>query len=167
MIFLYADHRQILECLEDEFERHFSVKTAEIVSLKLGDQKETHFFKRRICVDDSGWHIEMDQRYVRNMLDTMGMNQCKSGSNDQEIQATDDKLDPLEHREFWSGAGICQYMTEQRFDICFQYERNQEGCNRTNHSLKDKIEEDRTLHKRPSEANSTSLGLPSWTTSSM
>ena len=28
-------------------------------------------------------------------------------------------LDPQEHREFRSGAGICQYMTEQRFDIAF------------------------------------------------
>ena len=29
------------------------------------------------------------------------------------------KLDPQEHREFGSGAGICQYLTEQRFDIAF------------------------------------------------
>ena len=51
------------------------------------------------------------------------MNQCKSmatpGSKDQERQATNDKLDPQEHREFRSGAGICQNMTEQRFDIAF------------------------------------------------
>ena len=30
-----------------------------------------------------------------------------------------EKLDPQEHREFRSGAGICQYMTEQRFDNSF------------------------------------------------
>ena len=30
-----------------------------------------------------------------------------------------EKLDAKEHREFRSGAGICQYMTEQRFDIAF------------------------------------------------
>ena len=34
-------------------------------------------------------------------------------------KTTNDKLDPQEHREFRSGAGICQYMTEQRFDIAF------------------------------------------------
>ena len=34
-------------------------------------------------------------------------------------QAANDKLDPQEHRGFRSGAGICQYMTEQRFDIAF------------------------------------------------
>ena len=28
-----------------------------------------------------------------------------------------EKLDPQADREFRSGAGICQYMTEQRFDI--------------------------------------------------
>ena len=30
-----------------------------------------------------------------------------------------EKLDPHEHREFPSGAGISQYVTEQRFDIAF------------------------------------------------
>ena len=63
------------------------------------------------------------ERYVRSLLDSTGMNQCKSmatpGSKDQERQATNDKLDPQEHREFRSGAGICQYMTEQRFDVAF------------------------------------------------
>ena len=39
------------------------------------------------------------------------------GTGEQHVQT--DKLDPQEHREFRSGAGICQYMTEQRFDIAF------------------------------------------------
>ena len=72
-------------------------KKAEFVSLRLEHQKEAHFFKRRICVNDSGWHIEMDQ------LDAIGMNQCKSmatpESKDQERQATNDKLDAQEHSE--------------------------------------------------------------------
>ena len=37
------------------------------------------------------------------------------GSKEQGRQASNDKFDPREHREFRSGAGICQYMTEQRF----------------------------------------------------
>ena len=41
------------------------------------------------------------------------------GSKDQERQATNGKLDPQEHREFRSGAGFFQYMTEQLFDIAF------------------------------------------------
>ena len=103
-----------LECVADEFKKNVLVKQTEIVSLRPEHQKATHFFKRRICADDSGWHVEMDQRYVRNLLDATGMNQCKSmaapGSKDQERQATHDKLDPQEHREFRSGAGICQYI---------------------------------------------------------
>ena len=57
----------------------------------------------------------------------MAMNHCKSmatpGSKGQESSRNKadltEKLDPQEHREFRSGAGICQYMTEQRFDIAF------------------------------------------------
>ena len=93
------------------------------MSLRPEHQKETHFCKRRICVDDAGWHIELDQWYVRSLMDTTRMNRCKSmatpGSKDQEKQTTNEKLDPQEHREFRSGAGICQYMTEQRFDNSF------------------------------------------------
>ena len=121
--FLVCGPTSGLECLADEFKKHFLVKKADIVSLRPEHQKETHFCKRRICVDDAGWHIELDQWYVRSLLDTMGMNTCKSlatpGSKDQEKQTTNEKLDPQEHREFRSGAGICQYMTEQRFDISF------------------------------------------------
>ena len=51
------------------------------------------------------------------------MNECilmaAPGSKEQERHAASDKLDPKEHQEFRSGAGICQYMTEQRFDIAF------------------------------------------------
>ena len=52
------------------------------------------------------------------------MNHCKPtaapGSKGQESSHVEtEKLNPQEHREFRSGAGICQYMTEQRFDIAF------------------------------------------------
>ena len=57
------------------------------------------------------------------------------------------KLDPQEHREFRSGAGICQYLTEQRWDIAFQYEGNHERGRRANHSLKNKTEEDRARQR--------------------
>ena len=42
------------------------------------------------------------------------------GSKGQETSHVEtEKLDPKEHQDFRSGAGICQYMTEQRFDIAF------------------------------------------------
>ena len=56
----------------------FLVKKAEIVSLKPEHHNETHFLKRRISVDDFGWHAELDQRYVNNLLDAMAMNHCTS-----------------------------------------------------------------------------------------
>ena len=113
-----------MELLADEFKNHFLVKNAEIVSLKPEHQNETHFLKRRIRVDDFGWHVELDQRYVISLLDATAMNHCISmatpGSKGQESSHVDtEMMDPKEHREFRSGAGICLYMTEQRFDIAF------------------------------------------------
>ena len=48
------------------------------MSLRLGHQKETHFPTRRLSVDDVGWHVELDQRYVKSLLDAMATNHCKS-----------------------------------------------------------------------------------------
>ena len=101
----------------------FLAKKAEIVILKPEHQSETHFLKRRISVDEFGWHVELDQKYVKSLLDAMAMNQCKSmatpGSKGQEGNSATEKLDAKENREFRSAAGTCQYMTEQRFDIAF------------------------------------------------
>ena len=99
------------------------MKKSEIASLKPEHQSETHFLKRRISVDEFGWHFELDQRYVKILLDAMAMNHCKSmatpGSKGQEGNNTMEKLDAKEHRDFRSCAGICQCMTEQHFDIAF------------------------------------------------
>ena len=38
----------------------FLVKKAEVVSLKPEHQNEIHFLKRRISVDNFGWHVELD-----------------------------------------------------------------------------------------------------------
>ena len=121
--FLVCGVTRSLEKLTEEFNRNFLVKKSEIVSLKPEHQSETHFLKRRISVDEFGWHVELDQRYVKSLLDAMAMNHCKSmatpGSKGQEGNNATEKLDAKEHREFRSCAGICQYMTEQRFDIAF------------------------------------------------
>ena len=117
-----------LEVLADEFKNHFLVKKAEIVSFKPEHQNEIHCLKRRISVDDFGWHVELDQRYVKSLLDAMAMNHCKSmatpGSKGQEssrnVADSTEKLDSQEHQEFRSSAGICQYRTVQRFDIAFR-----------------------------------------------
>ena len=71
----------------------------EIVCLRLEHQKETHLLKRRISVDDFGWHVELDQRCVKSLLDAMEMNHCKSvatpGSKRQESSHVEtEKFDP-------------------------------------------------------------------------
>ena len=57
---------------------------------------------------------------MKSLLETMAMKHCKSmatpGSKGQEGNSATEKLDAKEHREFRSGAGVCQYVTEQRFD---------------------------------------------------
>ena len=42
------------------------------------EESVTHFLKRRISLDEFGWHVELDQRYVKTLLDAMAMNRCKS-----------------------------------------------------------------------------------------
>ena len=32
-------------------------------------QNEIHFLTRRISVDNFGWHVELDQRYGKSLLD--------------------------------------------------------------------------------------------------
>ena len=60
--FLVCGVTRSLEKLTEEFSRHLLVKKSEIVSLKPEHQSETQFLKRRISVDEFGWHVELDQR---------------------------------------------------------------------------------------------------------
>ena len=43
----------------------------------------------------------------------------KGQESSRNVADSTEKWDPQEHREFRSGAGICQFLTEQRFDIAF------------------------------------------------
>ena len=70
--FMHARTISNLELLADEFKNHFLVKKAEIVSLRPEHQKETHLLKRRISVDDFGWHVELYQRYVKKLVGCNG-----------------------------------------------------------------------------------------------
>ena len=68
------------------------------------------FLKLRICVDEFGWHVQLDQRYVRSLLDAMAMNHGKSmatlRSKGQESNGSTAKLEQKEHTEFRSCARI-------------------------------------------------------------
>ena len=79
---------------------------SEIVSLKFEHQNEIHILKRSISVDFFGWHVELDQRCVKSLLDAMAMNHCKS------IGSAGTSRVPI---RCWN-LSICE---EQRFDIAF------------------------------------------------
>ena len=55
-----------------------------------------------------------------------------------------------EHREFRSGAGICQYMTAQRFDIAFSTKEIMREAAGPTTALKDKVKANRALPQRTS-----------------
>ena len=65
--FLVCGLTSNLEVLADEFKNNFLVKKAEIVSLKSERQNEIHFLKRRISVDNIGWHVELERRCVKSL----------------------------------------------------------------------------------------------------
>ena len=109
------------------------------MSLKPEHQHEIHFLKRRISIDNFGWHVELDQRYAKSLLDAMAINHCKSTAtlrskgqeSSRNVADSTEILDPQEHREFRSGAGICQYMTEQRLQYPGNHERGPTTASKT------------------------------------
>ena len=75
--FLVCGLTSNLEALADEFKNNCLERKAEIARLKLEHQNENHFLKHRISVN-FWWHVELDQRYVKGLLDAVAMNHCKS-----------------------------------------------------------------------------------------
>ena len=143
---------QGLEKLAEEFNGHFLVQKAAIVSLEPEHQSETHFLKRRISVDEFGWHVELDQRYVKSFLDAMAMNHCKSmatlGSKGTGGQQCDGEAGRkgTSRAPFWCWNLSVHDRATLRH--CLQYEGNHERGSWTDHSLKDKVEADRALLQR-------------------
>ena len=129
------DHN--LEVLANEFKNNFLVKKAEIVSLKPEHQNEIHFLKRRISVDNFGWHVELDQGYVKSLLDAMAMNHCKSMASWIEGAGEQSKYSRFDRKVGSAGT---------RVPIRCWNERG----SRTDHSLKDKIEGNCALPQRTS-----------------
>ena len=75
----------------------------------------------------SGGMFELDQRYVKSLLDAMAMNHCTSMA-----------------RRCWN-LSIYDRTTLRH---CLQNEGNHERGSRTDHSLKNKIEENRALPQK-------------------
>ena len=154
--FLVCGSSSDLECLADEFEEQFLVKKAEIVSLRPEHQKETHFLQRQICVDDFGWHVELDQRYVESLLDAMGMHHCKSMATPGSRTRNDRPAGTSTVLVRCWDLSVCDRATLRH---CLQYEGSHEKGSGTNHSLTDKVEADRVLPQRtPAMCDELPLG---------
>ena len=145
---------QSLEKLTEEFNRHFLVKKSEIVSLRPEHQSETHFLKRRISVDEFGWHVELDQRYVKSLLDAMAMNHCKIDGYSWIEGTGGQQCDGETGRKETSRVPIrCWNLTvHDRATLrhSLQHEGSHERGSWTDHSLKDKVKANRALPQRMS-----------------
>ena len=155
--FLVCGLTSNLEVLADEFKNSFLAKKAEIVSLKPEHQNEIHFLKRRINVDNFGWHVK-------------GSKVCEksAGCNDDEslqidghswIEGTGEQSNCGRIDRKVGSAGTlrvpirCWNLSvydRTTLRHCLQYEGHHERGSRTDHSLKDKIEENRALPQRTS-----------------
>ena len=82
------EHISMLERAREHFKERFSVKSANIISLVIGYERQRHFFKRQMSVDSFGWHLELDERYGRSVLDKSGMGQEKSAVTPGSKEAT-------------------------------------------------------------------------------
>ena len=52
--------------------------SANLISLVPGYKRQEHFLKRRVPVVNFGLHFDLDERYVRSVVDRSGMGQAKS-----------------------------------------------------------------------------------------
>ena len=149
--FLVCGVTRSLEKLTEEFNGHFLVKKSEIVSLKPERQSATHFLKRRISVDEFGWHVELDQRCEKfvgcsgdessqidgySWIEGTGGQQCDGETGCQGTSRVPTWC--------WN-LSVHDRVTLRR---CLQHERNHERGSWTDHSLKDKVEANRALPQR-------------------
>ena len=104
-------------------ENAFLVKKTDVISLHVDDDKEGHFLKRKITVDDDGWHSELDERYAQDLVTRLGLESAKAvvtpGTKDAKKQPRGKVLGAKGHREYRGGAGVAQYMAEHRADAAF------------------------------------------------
>jgi hypothetical protein len=120
--FATGPRESILE-VKRMLEKSFLVKKGDVISLHPDDDKEGHFLKRKITVDKDGWHSELDERYSKDLVTRLGLDDCKNvitpGTKDGKKQPRGKPLGAKGHREYRGGAGVGQYMAEHRADAAF------------------------------------------------
>ena len=79
-----------------------------------------HLLRRTISVETFRWLPELDDRYVRSVLDKSGTSQVQcngdSSSNKNARGKPETILSAREHHDHRSMAGLCEYMSEVRCD---------------------------------------------------
>ena len=121
--FFGEGHRESVLEVKRMLEDSFLVKKTDIISLHPEDAKEGHFLKRHICVDEDGWHLELDERYSKDLVSRLGLEEAKTvatpGSKESKKQSRGKHLGIKGLREYRCGAGVGQYMAEHRADAAF------------------------------------------------
>ena len=124
----------------------------------IGYERQRHFFKRTISEDNLGWHLGLDKRYGRPVLDKSGMGQEKSAVTlgGKEAMSTAENAEQkvlgrvYSHRDYRSFAGVWQYVSEMRYDKTFTTkEVMREASNPTMGSLQTDKRIARYLRGRP------------------
>ena len=120
-----------LENLTEEFKRHFLVQKAEIASLNPDIRTNSFSQTSHFCGWNFGWHVELDERYVKSSLDAMAMNHCKTMATPGSRGRKGTSRVPI---SFWN-LSLYERTTLRH---CFQCEANRERGSWTHHSFKDK-----------------------------
>ena len=83
--------------------------------------KELRFLKRTVRSTASGWEYEGDPKHAETLLMKFNMEDARAapspGKQEVETEELAVPLTPSEHAEYRSGAGLLQYMAEDRYDL--------------------------------------------------
>ena len=121
--FLGGGLRSSALVVEKQLKDCFLVKQTTIISPNPADEQEGHFLKRKITVDEHGYHMQLDTRYAEDLVYRLGLADGKSvvtpGSKECGKSVKEKPLSPQAHREYRGGAGVAQYMSDMRIDCTF------------------------------------------------
>jgi hypothetical protein len=129
--FLCDGERSALVKLRSIFEDNFLCKKAVLVSREKEDEKEAWFLHRRVWVDNDGWHEELDERYVNDIVKQAGVENGRKLTAPG-VKEAGDKSSPLgkaEHSQYRGIGGLAQYITDRRGDLCFATKEILRKCN--------------------------------------
>ena len=124
--FLVSAEEDQLVWLRDSLKQHYELK-AQIIGPEDHLGKSVEYLQRTIKWEDDGVTVESDQRHVKELVRTMGMETCKVVNTP--LTAQDMKDEPTEKpeleaslnaqatRRFRRGAAIAVYLSQDRPDI--------------------------------------------------